>query len=202
MDIKIIVLASGRGSNFEAIAKAIAAKKIPGAKIAALISNNPAAQAIEIANKFRVPTTVVNSAKYKTQGVFDRVTYEKELLVEIEKAKPDLICLAGYRLVLGRELIDHYPKQIMNIHPSLLPRFRGLHAQRQAIEAGEKSTGCTVHWVNHELDAGEIIEQATIPIEPADTEESLSRRLLPVEHETYVRAIQKVVARLISSGSR
>ncbi len=190
--MRVLCLASGRGSNFAAILAAIIQKKIPTAELVGLVTNNPAAPAIEIAKRSSIPVVVVDCGLYRTGGKLDRAVYEKELLPKLEALRPDLICLAGYTLLLGREIIERYPDQILNIHPSLLPSFKGLHAQRQALEAGVKWSGCTVHFVNHELDGGTIIEQSVLRIDDHETEDSLSRRLLPIEHETYVKALQKV----------
>ena len=191
---RIVVLASGRGSNFCAIADAIAQKQITGAEIVALILNKSQATAIQEAQKRKVPFFIVESQKFRSSGKFDRYTFEIELLNELKKLKPDLILLAGYMLVLGKEVIQSFPRKIINIHPSLLPKFRGLHAQRQALESGELETGCTVHWVTEGLDEGETILQAKIPILQGDTEQTLSERLLPIEHSTYVKALQLVLA--------
>jgi phosphoribosylglycinamide formyltransferase-1 len=166
---------------------------LPQAEIVALISNKAKAQVLEEAKNRLIPTHIVESALYKKAGTFDRANYEKKLLSLIVELKPDLILLAGYMLVLGKEIIQTFPKKIINIHPSLLPKFRGLHAQKQALETGEKQTGCTVHWVTEEIDEGEPILQANIAIFPEDTEESLSLRLLPIEHQTYISALKLVL---------
>ncbi len=107
--------------------------------------------------------------------------------------KPDLICLAGYMLVLGKKIVEAFPRKIINIHPSLLPKFRGLHAQKQALESGDKITGCTVHWVTEGLDEGLAILQAEVPILSGDNEESLSLRMLPIEHQTYISALKLIL---------
>lgn len=190
---RIVVLASGRGSNFCAIADAIAKGELDSTQIVGLISNRAKAQVLAEAKSRSIPTHLVESAHYKKGGVFDRAHYERELLSLLSELKPDLILLAGYMLVLGEEIIQKFPKKIINIHPSLLPKFRGLHAQRQALETGESETGCTVHWVTEELDGGKPILQAKTPIFPGDNEDSLSRRLLPLEHETYISALKLVL---------
>lgn len=190
--MRILVLASGRGSNFEAIASAVRDKMIPRSTVVGLLSSNPQALALSIAKTFDIPSSVIDISDYRARGKFDRIGYEKELLKEMDAHRPDLVCLAGYMLVLGKAIIRSYPDRIVNIHPSLLPSFRGLHAQRQAIEAGVQWTGCTVHWVTEGLDSGPIIAQSVLRVEKYDTEESLSKRLLAVEHETYVRALREI----------
>ena len=190
--MRIVVLASGRGSNFEAIASAVRDNVVPRSTVVGLLSNNPQALALTVAKTFDVPSSVIDASDYRAHGKFDRTGYEKELLLEMDAYRPDLVCLAGYMLVLGKTIIRSYPGRIVNIHPSLLPSFRGLHAQRQAIEAGVQWTGCTVHWVTEELDSGSIIAQSVLRVERSDTEESLSKRLLAVEHETYVRALREI----------
>jgi phosphoribosylglycinamide formyltransferase-1 len=190
---RIVVLASGRGSNFCAIADAIAQGHLLSAEIVGLISNKAKSPALAEAKSREIPTYLVESASYRKDGSFDRTQYEKELLTLLIKLRPDLILLAGYMLVLGKEIIKSFSQKIINIHPSLLPKFRGLHAQKQALDSGEQETGCTVHWVNDDLDGGETILQAKTPIFAGDTEESLSRRLLPIEHKTYIAALKIVL---------
>ncbi len=190
---RIVVLSSGRGSNFCAIADGITQGKIPNAEIVGLISNRSDALALSHAKLRAISYHVIESKLYRANNKFDRPTYEKPLLSLLLSLKPDLILLAGYMLVLGKEIIQTFPKKIINIHPSLLPKFRGLHAQKQALENGEKETGCTVHWVTEGLDEGPTILQARVPILPNDTEESLSLRLLPLEHETYVSALKLIL---------
>lgn len=191
---RIVVLASGRGSNFEAIANAIQQGPLSHLEVVSLISNRLEAKALQTAKDFGIPTFVLESKKYKKAGMFLRTEYEKELKQLLLYLNPDWICLAGYLLLLGREIVDEFPGKILNIHPSLLPQFKGLNAQRQALQAGESKTGCTVHLVTADLDAGPIILQKTVPILPYDTEESLSQRLLPIEHEAYVEALKKLTS--------
>lgn len=190
---RILILASGRGSNFCAIADAVSTNSIPNAEIVGVISNKADALVIEHAKKRNIPWHVIEATKFRTQGKLDRRSYEKKLLSLMFSLKPDLICLAGYMLVLGKEIVQSFPKQIINIHPSLLPKFRGLHAQKQALESGDSETGCTVHWVTEGLDEGPPILQATVPILPDDDEDSLSQRMLSVEHETYVSALKLIL---------
>jgi phosphoribosylglycinamide formyltransferase-1 len=189
---RLVVLASGRGSNFAAIADAINSGKLPHAQIVGVISNKKEAPVVGLAQSRGIPCAVLESNAFRKEGRFDRSSYEKELLKILRSLNPDLICLAGYLLLLGPDIIQSYPKQIINIHPSLLPLFKGLHAQRQAILDGAKETGCTVHFVTEGLDEGPIILQKRISIFENDSEESLSSRLLPLEHETYIEALKKL----------
>jgi phosphoribosylglycinamide formyltransferase 1 len=187
---KLVVLASGRGSNFCALADAIHQGSIEGAEIVALISNKANARAMQEAQARNIPHFLVESKRFKVNQQWDRNSYEKELLSLLKSLKPDFILLAGYMLVLGKQIIQSFPQQIINIHPSLLPKFRGLHAQKQALVSGETETGCTVHWVTEGLDEGDPILQGKVPILTGDTEETLSLRLLPVEHQTYIAALK------------
>lgn len=194
MKTRLVVLASGRGTNFAAISNAVVEGKIPDVEIIALVSNNPEAGALTVAKQFKIPTFVVDSTPHKRTGKFQRAQYEGELVKILEQLTPDYILLAGYMLIVGEDVIQRWPNRMINIHPSLLPAFKGLRAQKQALEAGAKETGCTVHFVTSELDSGPIILQNRIPILPNDTEESLSSRLLEVEHRTYVDALTRLCA--------
>jgi len=187
--MRLAVLASGRGSNFLAIAEAARSGRIPNCEIAGLICNKPDAPALEIAKRMNIPSFVHASSTFIQNKKLDRAAYEEGLLPLLKNLSPDYVCLAGYMLLLGRKMTDAFPNRILNIHPSLLPAFKGLHPQRQALEAKVEWTGCTVHWVNENLDDGRALKQARLKIEPGDTEESLSQRLLPLEHETYVQAL-------------
>lgn len=187
---RLLFLASGRGSNFQAIARAVKEKRIPHAQIVGLISNRKEAGAVSIAKELGVPThTLEKSAFRGSDGKWDRAAFEITLEKTIESYQPDWICLAGYMLLLGERIVERWEGKILNIHPSLLPKFKGLHAQKQALEAGERVTGCTVHLVTQEMDEGQIVEQASLEILSSDTDESLSARLLTLEHETYIRAL-------------
>lgn len=189
----ILVLASGRGSNFCAIADAVQSQIIPQSRVVGLISNKSSAPAISEAKNRNIPYFLIESDHYRQSGKLDRKAYETKLLELMKSLSPDLICLAGYMLVLGPEVVEAFPRKIINIHPSLLPKFRGLHAQRQAIESGDKITGCTVHWVTEGLDEGPTILQSTLPILSGDTEATLAQRMLPLEHETYVSALKLIL---------
>jgi phosphoribosylglycinamide formyltransferase-1 len=179
------ILISGRGSNFRALSDAIEEGRIP-ARISLVLSNRAAAAGLELARERNYPTVCIPS---KGLG---RDAYSRLLARELKSAQVDLVCLAGFMRILGPELVKQYPLRILNIHPSLLPAFRGLHAQRQALEWGAKVTGCTVHFVDEELDHGAIILQHPVPVEDGDTEESLSSRILVHEHQIYPEALKLV----------
>jgi len=190
---RVLVLASGRGSNFCAIADAISLGIIPNASIVGVISNKTEATVLDHAKARNISGFVIESNQYRKHGKLDRNAYEEKLLNLMLSLKPDLICLAGYMLVLGKKIVEAFPRKIINIHPSLLPKFRGLHAQKQALESGDKITGCTVHWVTEGLDEGLAILQAEVPILSGDNEESLSLRMLPIEHQTYISALKLIL---------
>jgi phosphoribosylglycinamide formyltransferase-1 len=181
------ILLSGRGSNFIAIADNIAAGKID-AEIAVVISNRADAPGIEVARQRGLNAQVIPS---KGRG---REEHDGAIIAALKSAQVDLVILAGYMRLLSPEFIHAFPQQILNIHPSLLPAFPGLDAQRQALEYGVKFTGCTVHFVDEHLDHGPIIVQRTVPVVEGDTVESLSARILKEEHVAYSEAIQKIVS--------
>ena len=181
------ILVSGRGSNFVAIADSIAAKKTPGARIAVVISNRADAAGIETARQRGIPTQVIPS-KGKPREEHDRAVVEA-----LRENKVDLICLAGYMRLLSPWFVQQFPQKILNIHPSLLPAFPGLEAQQQAFAFGVKVTGCTVHFVDEELDHGAIIVQKTVPVLDSDEEGTLAARILEQEHIAYTEAINIVL---------
>ena len=181
---RIAVLASGRGSNFQAVIDAISAGKIP-ATCTALITDNPDAFAIERAQKAGIPFVVINYASFTS-----REAYERALLPAMQQQSADLFVLAGYMRILGSSIVQAFPGRIMNIHPALLPSFTGLHAQRQAVQYGVKVAGCTVHFVDENLDCGPIILQKCVPVREDDDEESLAERILFEEHKCYPEAIR------------
>ncbi|RUM60211.1 MAG: phosphoribosylglycinamide formyltransferase [Persephonella sp.] len=182
--LNIVVLISGRGSNLEAILEGIKAGKIKG-KISLVISNKRNARGLQIAKEYGIKTLFVNPKDFESREDYDRF-----LVKIIKKENPDLIVLAGYMRILTDYFIDSFPNKIINIHPSLIPAFRGLKAQKQALEFGAKYTGCTVHFVSKELDSGAVIIQAVVPVLPEDTEESLSDRILQMEHRIYPQTIK------------
>jgi phosphoribosylglycinamide formyltransferase 1 len=180
------ILLSGRGSNFEAIADQVAAGRI-GAEIAVVIGNRPNARGLEVACRRGLKAVCIPS-----QGL-DREAYDRMLIQELEANAVDLVCLAGFMRLLSASFVRAFPERILNIHPSLLPAFPGLDAQKQALEHGVKITGCTVHLVDEFLDAGPIILQSSVPVLDEDTVESLSARILAEEHRIYSEAIRIVV---------
>jgi len=194
--MRLGILISGRGSNFEAIANAIARGKLE-AEIAIVISNRANAPGLEIARQRGIPMRVIASA-----GI-EREAYDKLLIEELETHQVDLVCLAGFMRMLSASVIRAFPNRVLNIHPSLLPAFSGLDAQRQAIEFGVKIAGCTVHFVDEFLDSGPIILQAAVPVLEGDTLEALSARILAQEHVIYPKAIGYIVdGRVTVEGRR
>ena len=181
------ILISGRGSNFEAIADSIAAGAIP-AEIAVAISNRPNARGLEVAR-----ARGLNAVCLPSKGL-DREIYDRMLLEELDRHNVDLVCLAGFMRLLSATFIRRFPNRILNIHPSLLPAFPGLDAQHQALEHGVRLSGCTVHLVDENLDAGPIVLQTAVPVLDDDTAESLSARILEQEHRIYPEAIRIVLA--------
>ncbi len=187
MKKRIAVLLSGRGSNFEALADSVAAGRIPNTEIALVVSNREGAQGIDKARARRIETCVIPS-----KGL-EREAYDKLVVAALKEKKVDLVCLAGYMRLLSAYFVAAFPGSIVNIHPSLLPAFPGLESQRQALEHGAKFSGCTVHFVDENLDAGPIILQAVVPIRDDDTESSLSERVLREEHRIYSEAVRIVL---------
>lgn len=179
--LRIGVLVSGRGTNLQAIIDSINEGKLY-AEIAIVISDNPNAMALERAKKANIPTVYVKPGK--------KSEFEGEIIRILEENKVDLIVLAGFMRILSPNFVNHFPLKIINIHPSLLPSFPGLEAQRQALEYGVKITGCTVHFVNEIVDGGPIILQEAVPVYDDDTVESLSARILEKEHKILVEAIR------------
>jgi phosphoribosylglycinamide formyltransferase 1 len=177
------ILLSGRGSNFEAIAKNIAAGKIPGAQIAVVISNKPEAGGLETARSMNLTALAIPS-----KGVA-REEHDRKVVAALKDHKVDLVCLAGYMRLLSPWFVQQFPRRILNIHPSLLPAFPGLEAQQQAFAYGVKVSGCTVHFVDEELDHGAIILQKAVPVLDSDDEHTLAARILEQEHIAYSEAI-------------
>lgn len=181
------ILISGRGSNFEAIADHIAAGRL-AAEIAVVISNRPDARGIEIAK-----ARGLNVVCLPSRGL-DREVYDRTVIAELQRHGVELVCLAGYMRLLSATFIRSFPQRIVNIHPSLLPAFPGLDAQHQAIEHGVRISGCTVHFVDEDLDSGPIILQAAVEVKDGDTADTLSARILKEEHRIYSEAIGIVLA--------
>ena len=187
MTKRIGVLLSGRGSNFEALADSVAGGRIPNAEISIVVSNREAALGVEKARTRSIPAQAIPSAG------LEREAYDKLVVAALREKKVDLVCLAGYMRLLSPYFVAAFPNRILNIHPSLLPAFPGLESQRQALEHGVKFTGCTVHFVDENLDAGPIVVQAVVPIEDRDTVETLSARVLREEHRIYTEAVRIVL---------
>jgi phosphoribosylglycinamide formyltransferase-1 len=188
--LRLGVLVSGSGSNLQALLDACAQADFP-AEVAVVVSNKPDAFALERARRAGVPTRVLEH-----KGFADREAFDAALLQALREAGVELVCLAGFMRLLGKAFIDAYAGRILNIHPSLLPSFPGLHAQRQALERGVKVAGCTVHFVDSGTDTGPIIAQAAVPVLPADDEAALAARILVEEHRLYPLAV-----RLVASGA-
>jgi phosphoribosylglycinamide formyltransferase-1 len=187
MSRRLGILLSGRGSNFVAIADAIATGKLE-AQIAVVISNRADAPGIEIARQRGLNAVVLPS-----KGL-ERELHDEQVAAELDKNRADLICLAGYLRIFGPSFVARFPQRILNIHPSLLPAFPGLHVQAAALAHGVKFAGCTVHFVDNALDAGPIIRQAVVPVLNTDTEDTLSTRILKEEHRIYSEAIALVLS--------
>ncbi len=185
---RIGVLLSGRGSNFEALADSVTAGRIPGAEIALVISNRDGAPGIERARARGIATRVIPS-----KGL-EREAYDRQVVAALQEKQVDLVCLAGFMRLLSPYFVAAYRHRILNIHPSLLPAFPGLEAQRQALEHGVKFSGCTVHFVDENLDAGPIVAQAVVPLRDDDTVETLSARILAEEHRIYTEAVRLVLS--------
>jgi phosphoribosylglycinamide formyltransferase 1 len=181
------ILLSGRGSNFEAITDNIAAGRLH-AEIAVAIANRPEARGLEIARQRGFAAVCLPS-----KGL-DREVYDRQLVEELKSRQVDLVCLAGFMRLLSAHFVREFPQRILNIHPSLLPAFPGLDAQYQALQHGVKIAGCTVHFVDENLDAGPIVRQAAVPVLDDDTVESLSARILEEEHRIYSEAIEIVLS--------
>ena len=187
MKKRIAILISGRGSNMVALADAISAGKVPNAEVAIVVSDKGAAAGLQLAQQRGLETAVVER-RGRT-----REEHERDIIAILESREVDLVCLAGYMRLLSPCFIDAFRGRMLNIHPSLLPSFPGLDAQRQAIEHGVKVSGCTVHFVDDTLDGGPIIAQRVVPVLADDTEETLSVRILEQEHQLYTDALRIVV---------
>jgi phosphoribosylglycinamide formyltransferase 1 len=181
------ILLSGRGSNFLAIAKAISERRLQGAEIAVVLSNIEGAPGLAAARQLGLPAFAIPSAGRK------RAEHDAEMIARLHQHKVDLVCLAGYMRIISPAFISKFPNRILNVHPSLLPAFPGLDAQKQALEYGAKIAGCTVHFVDEAVDHGVIILQKTVPVNDDDTADTLSARILEQEHVAYPEAIARVL---------
>ena len=184
MNKNVVILISGRGSNMQAIVNA----GIAGADIKAVISNRPNAAGLAWASEGGITTEVVNHREFANREAFDAA-----LQNSIDAYQPDLVVLAGFMRILTADFCLHYQNRLLNIHPSLLPSFKGLHTHQAAIDAGCKLAGCSVHFVTPELDHGPIVSQGAVPILPNDTADSLAERILSVEHSLYPQAVADFV---------
>jgi len=186
-EFRLGVLVSGRGTNLQAIIDWIE-KETPNAKIALVISNKENAPALERCKRHGIESIHLNPKSFE-----NKVAFDKAMISHLKENSIDLICLAGFMRILSAEFIHAFPKKIINVHPSLLPAFPGLNAQKQALEYGVKLAGCTVHFVDEGVDTGPIICQASVPVFDDDTEETLSGRILVEEHKLYPQAIQSIM---------
>src|SRR5580704_15861039 len=187
MKKRIGVLLSGRGSNFVALAESVATGRIPNAEIAIVVSNREGAPGIDKAKERGIATRIIPS-----KGL-EREAYDRQVVAVLNEHNVEFICLAGYMRLLSPYFVASFPNRILNIHPSLLPSFPGLESQRQALEYGVKFAGCTVHFVDENLDAGPIVLQAVLPVNDDDTEDTLSARILHEEHRIYSEAVRIVL---------
>ena len=181
---RIVLLISGRGSNMEAIVQRCAAEGWP-AQVVAVISNRPQAKGLDFARAHGIATAIVDHKQYALRSDFDAA-----LAAAIDAFEPDVVALAGFMRVLGTDFVEHYAGRLLNIHPSLLPAFPGLHTHQAAIEAGCKLAGATVHFVTAQLDHGPIVMQSAVPVRPGDDEAALAARVLATEHVIYPQSIR------------
>lgn len=199
MTVNLGILASGRGSNFVALVEACREGRV-NAEPVVLISDNPDARVLGRAEKRDIP------AHHVPFDEFGRSHFEEHSVAILQEHRCELVALAGFMRVLSSDFLDHFPDRVLNIHPSLLPAFKGLNAQAQALEYGVRVTGCTVHVVTEEVDAGPIVDQLAVRVREDDTEETLSKRILEREHELYPRAMQRFIetrlSRQPSTGTR
>jgi phosphoribosylglycinamide formyltransferase-1 len=186
---RVVILISGRGSNMISIVNAVNNGSLP-IKIAAVISNRPDAAGIEFAQQVGIDTAIIDHKAFASREEFDQ-----EMANKIDTYSPDLVILAGFMRILTTEFVEHYANKLINIHPALLPKFKGMDTHQRAIDAGETEHGASVHFVTAELDAGPVILQAKVPILSTDTAETLASRVLEQEHKLYPEAIHKLVTK-------
>ncbi|HEX5529777.1 MAG TPA: phosphoribosylglycinamide formyltransferase [Methylomirabilota bacterium] len=182
--LRVGVLASGRGSNFRALAEAAAAGRIP-ASVVVLVSDRAGAPALGVAREHRIEAVVVDPKQHPS-----REAHEKAVIGVLEERRVGLVCLAGYMRLLSAGFVAHFAGRLLNVHPSLLPAFPGLHPHRQALAHGVRVSGATVHFVDEGVDTGPVVLQTAVPVEPDDTEESLAARILVEEHRIYPEAVR------------
>lgn len=198
--LKLAILISGRGSNLRSILQAIKTRTLIGTNAKVVISNNPQARGIAVAKQFNIATEILSPSGLRGWS------YDKRLVSILEKydVSPSngLVCLAGYMRVLSPEFVAKYKMRIINVHPSLLPAFPGLHAQKQALEYGVKVSGCTIHFVDEKVDSGSILLQRSVRVLDSDSEETLSKRILAQEHKLYPQAIRLIAERKVTLKGR
>ena len=198
--LKLAILISGRGSNLRSILRAIETRTLTGTNVKVVISNNPQAKGIAIAKQFNIATEILGPSGLRGWS------YDKRLVSLLEKydVSPSngLVCLAGYMRVLSPEFVARYKMRIINVHPSLLPSFPGLRAQKQALEYGVKVSGCTIHFVDEKVDSGSILLQRSVRVLDSDSEETLSKRILVQEHKLYPQAIRLIAERRVTLKGR
>ena len=185
MGFKIAILISGRGSNMKNIIEACNNKKLCSS-VNLVVSNKSNAYGLKVASKYKIETHILDSKSLATES------FESFLDKILKKNNINLICLAGFMKILSKDFVKKWPKMILNIHPSILPYFKGLNAQKQAIENNAKYSGCTVHFVNDVMDGGEIIDQKIVNISTHDDEDSLSKKILMEEHKLYIKVLKKL----------
>lgn len=195
--MKIVVFASGRGSNFKAIVENIESGALTNVEVSLLLSNKPEANVLAYAAEKGIPHVCVDEKQFAS-----REAYEEAVLAEAKKVRCNLVVLAGYMKILGADFLANVGCPVVNIHPSLLPSFPGLHAQKQAVDYGVKVSGCTVHFVDAELDHGPIIAQVPVPVEDGDDEDSLSARILVQEHQIYSICLQLIADNKVAFDGR
>lgn len=186
MTRRVAILISGRGSNMRSLCEAMKAEDFPAEPVLVL-SNRPGAGGLEYAAAEGIPSAVVDHTQFDTRESFDAALHEV-----LAAARPDIICLAGFMRILTPGFVDKWAGRMINIHPSLLPKYPGLHTHQRAIDAGDAEAGCTVHYVVPEMDAGEIIGQARVPVLPGDTADTLEQRVLAEEHKLYPACLRKL----------
>jgi phosphoribosylglycinamide formyltransferase-1 len=198
--LKLAILISGRGSNLRSILRAIETRTLTGTNVKVVISNNPQARGIAIAKQFNIATEILSPSGLRGWS------YDKRLVSLLEKydvlPSNGLVCLAGYMRVLSPEFVARYKMRIINVHPSLLPSFPGLRAQKQALEYGVKVSGCTIHFVDEKVDSGSILLQRSVRVLDSDSEETLSKRILVQEHKLYPQAIRLIAERRVTLKGR
>ena len=191
--MRVVCLISGSGSNLQALIDCQHTGQLGEARLVGVIANRSDAQGLKRAASAAIPTQVVDHTQYA-----DRDTFDRALIEVIDPLRPDLVVLAGFMRILSAHFVGHYAGRLINIHPSLLPKYKGLNTHKRALASGDTTAGATVHWVTTALDSGEIIRQATVPVHPDDTEDSLKARVLAAEHTLYPSVIRDLSLGVIS----